>query len=281
MMLRKRLTPFLVVCIALLTPLAAQQSPAHVIAVMAVPQELPPIVAFIDAPVVQQFHGVTFTSGTAGGTRVVAVRSGVGKVNAALAAMLAVERFAPAAIIFSGTAGAVDLSLRPGDVVIATAVGYHDFGAFTEKAFVRRPTRNAASGELDPVLFPMNTSLLDAARRAVKRITLPALAGREQDPTPAIHEGPIVTGDAFVASPALRTDLRSTFNARAVEMEGAAVAHVAARAGVPMLVIRSITDRADGEATGSYQKYVEGASRNAAEVVLATIREFVGAGLTK
>ena len=64
-------------------------------------------------------------------------------------------------------------------------------------------------------------------------------------------------------------------------MEGAAVAQVAARAGVPLLVIRSITDRADGEAVGSYQKYVEGASRNAAELVLATIREFVKSGTTK
>lgn len=213
------------------------------------------------------------------GTRVIGVRSGVGKVNAAMAASLLIERFTPTAIIFSGTAGAVDLDLRPGDVVIATAVGYHDFGAFTEKAFIRRPTRNPGSGQFDPVLFPMDARLLDAARLAAKRLKLPPLAGRDQEPSPAIHEGPIVTGDAFVASSALRSDLRPTFNARAVEMEGAAVAQVAARAGVPMLVVRSITDRADGEATGSYQRYVEGASRNVAEVVFATIRELVEAGL--
>jgi len=54
---------------------------------------------------------------------------------------------------------------------------------------------------------------------------------------------------------------------------------VCARAGVPLLVVRSITDRADGEASGSYQKYVEGASRNAAALAFATIREFVVAGL--
>ena len=204
MSLQKKLTP-LVIVIALCVSLTAQQPATSVIALMAVPQELPPIVARIAGPRVQQFHGVTFTSGTAEKTPVVAVQSGVGKVNAALAAALVIERFAPAAIIFSGTAGAVDLTLRPGDVVIATAVGYYDFGAFSEKGFVRRPTRNPGSGEFDPVLFPMDGGLLDAARRAAKEIRVSPLAGREQEPRPVIHEGPIMTGDAFVASPALRT----------------------------------------------------------------------------
>lgn len=281
MMPHKRLIPILFVCIALLAPVGAQKPPAAVFALMAVPREIAPIVARIEAPMIQQFHGVIFTSGTVGGTRVVAAHTGVGKVNAAMAATLLVERFAPAAIIFSGTAGAVDLDLRPGDVVIATAVGHHDFGAFTEKAFIRTRTRGPMSAELDPVLFPMDARLLDAARRAAKAARLSPLEGREQEPLPMIHEGPIVTGDGFVASPTLRTDLRTTFNARAVEMEGSAVAQVCARAGVPLLVIRSITDRADGEASGSYQKYVEGASRNAAELALASVREFVRAGAPK
>ena len=85
----------------------------------------------------------------------------------------------------------------------------------------------------------------------------------------------MVTGDAFVANPPLRLDLRRSLNAAAVEMEGAAVAQVCARVGVPLLVIRSITDRADGEASGSYQQYVEGASRNAAALALATMREYL------
>ena len=279
MNLRTRLPSIVLICLILGLPLVAQKVEEPLIAVMAVPQELPPIVERIAAPAVQQIHGVLFTSGTVDGLRVVAVQSGVGKVGAALAAAIAIERFRPSAIFFSGTAGAVDLDLRPGDVVIATAVGYHDFGAFTEQGFVRRPTRNPATRELDPVLFPADGRLLDAARTAAKRVTLPPLPGREREPMPTVHEGPIVTGDAMVATPVLRTDLRSTFDARAVEMEGAAVAHVAARAGVPLLIVRSITDRADGEASGSFQKYVEGASRNAAAIVWATVGEWVKAGL--
>ena len=90
-----------------------------------------------------------------------------------------------------------------------------------------------------------------------------------------VREGVIVTGDAFVASPGNRDDLRRQLNAAAVEMEGAAVAQVCARFGVPVIVIRSITDRADGGAAGSYRQWVNAASRNAADVALATIREML------
>ena len=158
----------------------------------------------------------------------------------------------------------MDVELNPGDVVIGTAVGYHDFGDVTTTGFVRSPTRNAATGRPDPSLFPADPKLLAAARRAAR--TLKAAP---------IREGVIVTGDAFIANPARRTDLRRELNASAVEMEGAAVAQVCARFGIPAIVIRSITDRADGDAAGSYQRFVGLASRNAADLALATIRELL------
>ena len=72
-----------------------------------------------------------------------------------------------------------------------------------------------------------------------------------------------------------REDLRRDLNASAVEMEGAAVAQVCARLGVPTIIIRSITDHADDGAAGSYQRFVGVASRNAAELALATIHELL------
>lgn len=89
-----------------------------------------------------------------------------------------------------------------------------------------------------------------------------------------IREGLIVTGDAFMSSPARRIELRRELNAAAVEMEGAAVAQVCARFGVPVIVIRSITDRADGNAGQSYAKFRDAAARNAANLAVDTIREF-------
>jgi adenosylhomocysteine nucleosidase len=62
-------------------------------------------------------------------------------------------------------------------------------------------------------------------------------------------------------------------SAAAVEMEGAAVAQVGARFGVPVIVIRGITDRADGNASQSYAQFRDSAARSAADLVLATIRE--------
>ena len=77
-----------------------------------------------------------------------------------------------------------------------------------------------------------------------------------------------------MSSPAHRTELRQALNAVAVEMEGAAVAQVCLRFGVPVIVIRSVTDRADGNATQSYAKFRDNAARNAADLAVATIREF-------
>ena len=89
-----------------------------------------------------------------------------------------------------------------------------------------------------------------------------------------ISEGVIVTGDAFISSSVRRDELRAQLKASVVEMEGAAVAQVCARFGVPLLVIRSVTDRAQAQAMPSYQRFVDLASRNAADLAVATLREW-------
>ena len=259
--LRKRI---FIICLALLfvqAAAAAQRTAPAPVGLIGITPEIKPVEARIQSPKVTQIQGVVFTTGTIDGTPVVAARSGAGKVNAAFAATLLADHFSPSAVIFTGTAGAVDSELNPGDIVIGASVGYHDFGDITAGGFVRSPTRNAASGKLDPVLFLADPALLAAARRAA--------AGMK----PRVREGVIVTGDAFLANPARRIELRRELNASAVEMEGAAVAQICARFGIPVIVIRSITDHADGDAPGSYVKWVEPAARNAAELAVATLHE--------
>ena len=246
------------------SPQVAQERAAHPIALIGIPSEIAPVEARLKSATVTRIQDIVFTSGVIDGTPLVAVRSGVGKVNAAIAATLLIDHFSPSAVVFTGTAGAIDPELSPGDVVIATAIGYHDFGDVTTTGLVRSPTRNASSGRLDPAFFPADPALLAAARRAAVTIK----SGH-------IREGLIVTGDTFVASPGNREDLRRQLNAAAVEMEGAAVAQVCAHLGVPLIVIRSITDHADGGAAGSYRQFLEVASRNAADLALATIREML------
>ena len=262
---RRRTLLFIGAALAAVAPIAAQSQASGVIAIIAVTREIGPIESQIESPRTEQVQGTTFTSGMIRGVPVVAVRSGVGKVNAAIAGTLLIERFSPTAVIFSGTAGAIHPDLRPGDVVIGTAAGHHDFGRSTEAGFLRGPIRSA-SGEFDPAFFPADARLLDAARRAAKKLAA----------TLTIHEGVIVTGDTFVAASTVRADLRKALTASAVEMEGAAVAQVCARTGTAFLVIRSITDQADGSASDSYRKYVVSSSQHAADLVMATVEEYAG-----
>jgi adenosylhomocysteine nucleosidase len=243
---------------------AEQQQLGRLFAVVGISTEIAPVEARLEDAMVKRIQGIVFTSGTIDGVRIVAVRSGVGKVSAAMAATLLLDHLSPSAVIVSGTAGAVDVELDQGDVVIGTGVGYHDYGNVTVDGLIRTPTRDYASGRIDPAFFPAGPDLLAAARRAAE-----AMKGIR------IREGLIVTGDAFMSSPARRTELRRQLNAVAVEMEGASVAQVCLRFGVPVIVIRGITDRADGDAGQSYAKFRDTASRNAADLALATIRELV------
>ena len=282
--LRRHIVPqrsiaFLVLAFALATAPAcstfAQQHPDRLIGVIGITDEIAPVEARIQNVQVTRIQGVVFTSGTIDGTRIVAARSGAGKVNAAFATTLLVDHFSPSAVVFTGTAGAIGTELNPGDVVIGTAVGYHDFGNITTDGFVRWATRNAGSGRLDPPFFPADPALLAAARRAAVTVKPSAGPDAKNSRAAMIREGLIVTGDAFVANPTNRESLRRELNASAVEMEGAAVAQVCTRFGVPAIIIRSITDHADGGAPTSYERYVGVASRNAAELALATIHEIV------
>jgi adenosylhomocysteine nucleosidase len=240
----------------------ATQQPERLFAVIGITTEIATVEARLEGATVSRIQGIVFTSGTIDGTRIVAVRSGVGKVGAAVATTLLLDHLAPAAVLFSGTAGAVDADLEPGDVVIGTGVGYHDYGSVTADGFVRTSTRDHVSGKIDPAFFPAGPDLLAAARRAAE-----AMKGMR------IREGLIVTGDAFMTNPARRNELRRELNAVAIEMEGASVAQVCMRFGVPVIVIRSITDRADGNASQSYATFRDTAARNAANLALATIRE--------
>jgi len=251
-----------------------QQPSGRLVAVIGITREIAPVEARLQSPAVERIRGIAFTSGTIDGARIVTTRVGVGKVNAALATTLLLDHFSPAAVIFSGTAGAVDPDLNPGDVVVGTGVGHHDFGTATAGAFVRGPTRDPASGQLDPVFFPAGPELLAAARRAAATAKPSRLPDAEPGPAARISEGVIVTGDSFISSPVVRDALRGELKASAVEMEGAAVAQVCARFGVPLIVIRSVTDRAEAQAMPSYQRFVDLASRNAADLAVATVREW-------
>ena len=252
-------------------PAAAQTPSPRTVVILGVPAEVRDVEAQLTRPTIERVRGVPFSVGTIGPTRVILGKTNAGKVNAAMMTTLAIEHYAPSAVFFTGTAGAVDPELRPGDVIIATGVGHHDFGASTPGGFVRRATNNPVTGGANPAFFAPDEALLRAARRLAPGLKLTATPGTTR--TPAVREGIVVTGDAFIANPAQRDEIWRSLKASAVEMEGAAVAQVSAQMGVPFIVIRGITDNADGSTIDAYRTNLEAASRNAAVLTLAVVAD--------
>lgn len=243
-----------------------------VVGILGIAREIAPIEQRLQDVREVAVRGYVFRVGTLNGRQVVVGRSGAGKVNAAIVATLLIGQFNPSAILFSGTAGAVDPALRQGDVVIGATVAHHDAGLQTAEGIRRRGMRNAVTGDLDPLLVPAPEWLLAMARRSAQTLQLPSIRTPDGvDRQPRIVEGVIVTGDVFLADNARRIALRDTLGATAVEMEGAAVVQACRQFGVPCLVIRSITDRADGEAQVNYEQFLATASENAAALAVTII----------
>jgi adenosylhomocysteine nucleosidase len=233
-----------------------------VVAVLGLPEETELLAAQLKRPRPLKVEGLDFTLGELRGQRVVLARVGFGKVNAALAAALLREHFRPRALVFTGNAGALNPTYVQGDVVVGTLTTHHDFGMVTSEGFTHWRTRNPITNERNPLYFPADERLLRAARAAARVVKLARIDPNAGARDPAVLEGVTVTGDQFIADPAKSRALRESFRADVVEMEGASVAQICWQFRVPCLVVRSVSDRADGGAILDYDKFVRLAAAN-------------------
>lgn len=213
------------------------------------------------------------------GMDVVLVQSGIGKVAAASAATVLVQRCE--ALLMVGTAGGLRADVHPGDVVVADALLQHDVDARPLFGRWVVPSVGRARLASDPSL---SAALMLGARRAVRaadergdllRADLPPVHGRAREDTgsPTVHRGLILSGDQFVQTAQQSHALVEALpDALAVEMEGAAVAQVCAMAGVPFAVARTISDRADHDATVDFTRFLASvAAPYARDIVLETL----------
>ena len=187
--------------------------------------------------------GLTFYSGTLGENRVVLVKCGIGKVNAARCTQALIDQYAPDYIVNTGIAGGIGEGLAVADVVIGTELVQHDFDAVAfgyARGNICDPTHRDT-----PSVFCSDEALIEAFRAAAASVID---AGR-------VKSGRIATGDLFVASASAKRDIAGTFGAVAAEMEGGAIAQVAAMAGVPFIVLRAISDLADGSSPASFDEF--------------------------
>ncbi len=248
---------------------------------------------------VQSANGVEFATGTLEDRKVVLFLSGISVVNAAMTTQLALDRFAIARIVFSGIAGGVDPSLGIGDVAIAERWGqylemlfaratdggwatmpffehpYGNFGMMFPRSVTVR--RAGTDGPETRFWFPVDPALLAAARRAADKVALARCTadGRCLDRPPRVAVGGSgVSGGAFVDNATFRTWVFETFGARVLDMESAAVAHVAYANDVPFVAVRSLADLAGGgEGANRMEIFLDLAAGNAAAVVKAMLSE--------
>lgn len=230
--------------------------PAPIAILTAIPEEIAAFGEHLERTGEESVAGIRIHLGALDGRRVVLAESGVGKVNGALAASVLLDRFRCGGLIFSGVAGGLDPALAVGDLVVATDVIQHDYGAWVD-------------GELEvyragTLPFPeFRGDLGLKADPAVIAGASIALADEER-----VNFGTILTGDSYLGCGVTREKLYSRFGAKAIDMESGAVAQVAAAFGVPWLVIRALSDLAGEDSRRDFNQFVAEAARSAARIVL-------------
>lgn len=243
-------------------------------------------------------NGTDFVTGTLSGKPVVLFLSGISMVNAAMTTQLALDRFDIDTIIFSGIAGGVDPDLSVGDVVVAAQWGqYLDsiFGRAQGEEFVIPPwmstdfpgfgmmyARNqqvASSRQAEPETrfwFPVDADLLTVAQDLPGLVDLAdcdASGACLSQPPQLVVGGNGVSGAAFVDNAAFRAYAFDTFDARVLDMESAAVAHVAYANEVPFIAFRSLSDLAGG---GGHENELPTFFGLAAQNAATVVTQFLG-----
>ncbi|WP_172293309.1 5'-methylthioadenosine/S-adenosylhomocysteine nucleosidase [Pseudoruegeria sp. HB172150] len=245
-----------------------------------------------------QINGNEFVTGTLEGQDVVLFLSGVSMVNAAMTTQLALDNFEIDRIVFSGIAGGVDPALNIGDVVVPDQWGQYLEGVFGREAegqfaippFLTSDFPNFGMMFTSPVTvtsgrpetsetrfwFTVDSEMLALAEEAATTVELAECnPGNEcLSKTPQIVVGGNgVSGSRFVDNAEFREFAFGTFQARVLDMESAAVAHVAFANQVPFIAFRSLSDLAGGgEGANEMATFMSLASQNSAEVVKAFLK---------
>ena len=215
--------------------------------------------------------GITFYKGVLRGQKVIILKAGIGKVNAAYSTAMVAANFKLEALIFTGVAGGLHPDIEPGDIVISENLIQYDFGELKNGAFETWPTRNLAQhNEKNPLYLSVDPNLLSQSRKVSQYISLKPFGGR----VPQFFMGTIATGDTFVSDPSKAKVLYSDFKAIATEMEGAAVAQICTMLELPYMVIRSCSDNANTQAHSDYFKFVKVAAVNSAQLVLELLENY-------
>ena len=211
--------------------------------------EVESLVRKLQDPMITEKAGSAFYEGTLQGMKVVVVRCGIGKVNAALCVQILCDCFDVTHVINTGIAGSLDAALDIGDLVVSRDVMHHDFDC---RIF------GYAMGQVPGMgvtAFPADEKLAGFAYGAAQTVH-----------PEHVRKGRIASGDQFISSPEQKARIVADTGALCAEMEGTAIAQAAYRNGIPFVIIRAISDKADNSAQMDYPTFEAIAAKRCAKV---------------
>ncbi|MCQ2494149.1 MAG: 5'-methylthioadenosine/adenosylhomocysteine nucleosidase [Lachnospiraceae bacterium] len=196
-----------------------------------------------------------FNEGTLNGAEVVIVRSGIGKVNAALCVQVLADIFEVTHIINTGVAGSLNSKLDIGDILISKIALHHDMDA-TNFGYPLGEVPQMGIKE-----FPADEKMIELAEATCAEVL------------PELHTlvGRVVSGDQFIADKDVKNKLITNFSGDCCEMEGASIAHGSYLNKIPFVILRAISDKADDSAQMDYPTFERHAAEHCAKLVEALV----------
>ena len=213
----------------------------------AMDEEISVISSEIKNLTVNDINNIKFYKGTIYDKDIVLVKSGIGMVNASITTTLLFKEFGVDKILFSGVAGSLNRNVNGGDVVIGDSLLEYLFDA-TEFGY-----DIGTIPRMDTSIFRSDI-LLNKIKNILKNDN--------------IYYGKIWSGDKFVSNLSEKEKLGEKFNALAVDMESASVAHCAHVLGIEFAIIRSISDSLNSSSVMEYTEFVNLAANNSKNVIL-------------
>lgn len=213
-------------------------------------EELKPFISHIENIVVTEKAMLTFYEGNINGLSIIALYSGVCKVNAAIATQILIDTYCVDSIINAGTAGGMDENINLFDIIVSTQVAYHDVddGILTE-----------FHPWLSSIYFNADENFLNIAKITCNKFT-------------NVYFGRMVTGEKFIVDN-MRDSINKKYSPLSVDMETASIAHVCYVNRIPFISVRSITDTATHSGTANFEENCTQASTISKDFVLEFLTE--------
>ncbi len=207
---------------------------------------------------VETIANMDFYRGILKGKEAVVVRSGIGKVNAAICTQILADHYQVSAVINTGIAGSLKNEINIADVVLSTDVVHHDMDA-TGFGY---PVGQIP--QMKEFSFPADENLRKLAYDCCKEV----------NPEIGVFIGRVVSGDQFISDRVKKDWISKTFGGACTEMEGAAIAQAAYLNHIPFLIIRAISDKADDSANMDYSEFEAKAVKHSVNLILAIAKEY-------